>query len=185
MKKFTIFLLMISFQTGISQNSDIMNNTIYQFTVNDIEGNEFDFQELEGKKIMVVNTASKCGLTPQYKGLQELYDKYKDSGFVIVGFPANNFLWQEPGSDEKILSFCERNYGVTFPMMSKISVTGSSMHPIYKFLTQIKKNGYKDSSVKWNFQKYLIGESGKIEKIIPPKKLPQSEEVICWIEGTK
>ena len=162
-----------------------MKNTIYQFTVKDIEGNKFDFQELKGKKIMVVNTASKCGLTPQYNGLQELYEKYKDSGFVIVGFPANNFLWQEPGSDEKILSFCEKNYGVTFPMMSKISVTGSSMHPIYKFLTQIKKNGYKDSSVKWNFQKYLIGESGKIEKIIPPKKLPQSEEVICWIEGTK
>lgn len=185
MKKFTIFLLMISFQTGISQNSDIMKNTIYQFTVNDIEGNKFDFQELKGKKIMVVNTASKCGLTPQYKGLQELYDKYKDSGFVIVGFPANNFLWQEPGSDEKILSFCERNYGVTFPMMSKISVTGSSMHPIYKFLTQVKKNGFKDSTVKWNFQKYLIGETGKIEKIISPKTLPQSDEVIYWIEGTK
>ena len=104
---------------------------------------------------------------------------------MIVGFPANNFLWQEPGSDEKILSFCKKNYGVTFPMMSKISVNGSSMHPIYKFLTQVKKNGFKDSTVKWNFQKYLIGETGKIEKIISPKTLPQSEEVICWIEGTK
>ena len=185
MKKTIFFLLIISCQTGMSQYSDVMNNTIYQFTINDIEGNEFDFQKLEGKKIMVVNTASKCGLTPQYKGLQELYEKYKDSGFVIVGFPANNFLWQEPGSDEKILSFCEKNYGVTFPMMSKISVKGSTMHPIYKFLTRVKKNGYKDSSVKWNFQKYLIGESGKIEKIISPKTLPQSEEVICWIEGTK
>ena len=185
MKKTIVFLLMISYQTGIAQNSNVMNNTIYQYTVKDIEGNEFDFQKLDGKKIMVVNTASKCGLTPQYMGLQELYRKYKNSGFVIVGFPANNFLWQEPGSDETISSFCEKNYGVTFPMMSKISVTGSNMHPIYKFLTQAKKNGFKDSSVKWNFQKYLIGESGKIEKIISPKTLPQSEEIICWIEGAK
>ena len=108
MKKTIIFLLIISYQTGISQYSDIMNNTIYQFTVNDIEGNEFDFQKLEGKKIMVVNTASKCGLTPQYKGLQELYDKYKDSGFVIVGFPANNFLWQEPGTETEIKKFLRK-----------------------------------------------------------------------------
>ena len=115
---------------------------------------------------MIVNTASKCGLTPQYKGLQELYNRFKSKGFVIVGFPANNFLWQEPGSDKEISIFCEKNYGVTFPMMSKISVKGSDMHPIYQFLTQAKKNGFKDSKVSWNFQKYLIGRDGRLDKII-------------------
>ncbi|VVV01482.1 Glutathione peroxidase BsaA [Mesonia oceanica] len=159
-----------------------MENTIYQFQVEDIEGNAFDLSSLKGKKVMIVNTASKCGLTPQYKQLEELYQKYKDDDFVIIGFPANNFASQEPGTDEEIAQFCERNYGVTFPMMSKISVKGDDMHPLYQFLTQKSKNGYADSDVSWNFQKYLINEEGKVVEVIDPRTLPTDEKVISWIE---
>ena len=137
---------------------------------------------LEGKKIMVVNTASKCGLTPQYKQLQAIYEKYNDKDFVIVGFPANNFLFQEPGTDEEIAVFCEQNYGVSFPMMSKISVKGKNMHPIYEFLTKKSKNGVIDSSVSWNFQKYLINPDGRLAKVISPRTLPDDQSVISWLE---
>ncbi len=130
---------------------------------------------------MVVNTASKCGLTPQYEQLEELYDQYKDSNFVIVGFPANNFMSQEPGTNEEIAEFCQKNYGVSFPMMSKISVKGDDMHEVYKFLTQKSNNGLEDSEVKWNFQKYLLNEEGKLEKVIGPRTLPNDPEVIKWI----
>jgi glutathione peroxidase len=157
--------------------------TIYQFTVEDIEGNRFDFEDLKGKKIMVVNTASKCGLTPQYKNLESLYKEYKNKNFVIIGFPANNFLSQEPGSDQEIANFCEKNYGVSFPMMSKISVKGKDMHPLYQFLTMKSLNGKEDSDVGWNFQKYLIGEEGKLEKIISPRTLPTDAEVVNWIKN--
>jgi glutathione peroxidase len=155
---------------------------IYEFKVEDINGKIFDFSTLEGKKIMVVNTASKCGFTPQYAELQNLYDKYKDSGFVIVGFPANDFLWQEPGNNEEIANFCQKNYGVTFPMMSKITVKGSKKHPIYSFLTEKSKNGLADSKVKWNFQKYLIDREGHLSKILPPNTKPMDKEIIDWIE---
>ena len=158
------------------------NQTIYQFTVEDINGNPFALADLKGKKVMIVNTASKCGLTPQYKELEALYQQYKDKDFIIIGFPANNFLGQEPGSNEQIASFCSINYGVTFPMMSKISVKGKNMHPLYQFLTQKSKNGVEDSKVKWNFQKYLIGRDGKLEKVIDPQTLPSSDEVTQWIE---
>ncbi len=178
-----ITLILIS-RTGYCQNENAMDKTIYQFKVKDIQGNTFDFEQLRGKKIMIVNTASKCGLTGQYKGLQKLYDRYKDIGFTIVGFPANDFLWQEPGNDKQIAAFCEENYGVGFPMMSKISVKGSKMHPLYQFLTQVRQNGYKSSSVSWNFQKYLIGTDGKLEKIISPRTAPMNEEVVGWIEET-
>ena len=166
-----------------NDNKQAMKENIYQFKVEDIEGNTFDFATLKGKKIMVVNTASKCGLTPQYKDLQALYDKYKDQNFVIVGFPANNFASQEPGNNEEIATFCERNYGVTFPMMSKISVKGDDMHPLYLFLTQKDKNGVEDSDVSWNFQKYLINENGEVEKVISPKTLPSDASVVNWIEN--
>ncbi|MEK9609947.1 MAG: glutathione peroxidase [Flavobacteriaceae bacterium] len=162
-----------------------MEKTIYQFKVKDIEGNSFDFADLKGKKIMIVNTASKCGLTGQYRGLQKLYDLHKDNGFVIVGFPANDFLWQEPGTNDEIAEFCEKNYGVSFPMMSKITVKGAKMHSLYQFLTQVDKNGYKSSSVSWNFQKYLIGRDGKLEKIITPRTPPMSDEVLGWVEEQK
>ena len=179
---FLPFFLFFIINPGACQNDNAMDNTIYQFEVKDIKGNPFDFENLRGKKIMIVNTASKCGLTGQYKGLQKLYERYKDSGFVIVGFPANDFLWQEPGSNKDIAAFCEENYGVTFPMMSKVKVRGSEMHPLYQFLTQARKNGVKSSTVSWNFQKYLIGEDGKLEKIITPRTAPMSEEVIDWLE---
>lgn len=183
MKNLLLFITIVSFiNLGICQNKNVMDQTIYQFKVKDIEGNSFNFQNLRGKKIMIVNTASKCGLTGQYKALQKLYDRYKDSGFVIVGFPANDFLWQEPGSNREIAAFCEKNYGVTFPMMSKIKVKGSEMHPLYQFLTQVRKNGQKSSTVSWNFQKYLIGIDGQLSKIIPPRISPLSEEVINWVE---
>ena len=164
-----------------SQNEQ--DTSIYQFKVENLEGEEFDFNDLKGKKIMVVNTASKCGLTPQYKKLQALYEKYKNDNFIIVGFPANNFLFQEPGTDEEIAVFCEKNYGVTFPMMSKISVKGSSMHPIYSFLTQKIKNGILNSSVSWNFQKYLINTNGELAKVISPRTQPDDPSVISWIEN--
>ena len=158
------------------------NQTIYQFTVEDINGKPFALADLKGKKVMIVNTASKCGLTPQYKELEALYQQYKDKDFIIIGFPANNFLGQEPGSNEQIASFCSINYGVSFPMMSKISVKGKNMHPLYQFLTQKAKNGVEDSKVKWNFQKYLIGRDGKLEKVIDPNTLPSSDDVKQWIE---
>jgi glutathione peroxidase len=156
--------------------------SIYQFKVKDINGKTFDFANLKGKKIMVVNTASKCGLTPQYEELEALYTKYKSKNFVIVGFPANDFMSQEPGTDQEIAQFCQLNYGVSFPMMSKISVKGKEMHPVYEFLTQKAKNGKEDSKVEWNFQKYLIDENGHLAKVISPRVLPNDPSIIAWIE---
>lgn len=156
---------------------------IYQFKVEDLEGNTFDFSTLKGKKILVVNTASECGLTPQYEQLQAIYEKYRDKNFVIVGFPANNFGSQEPGTNLQIASFCQKNYGVTFPMMAKISVKGNDMHEFYQFLTQKAKNGLEDNEVQWNFQKYLINEKGELEKVISPRTLPTDDEIVNWIEG--
>lgn len=157
--------------------------TIYDFKVTDIQGREFDLASLKGKKVMIVNTASECGLTPQYEQLEQIYTKYKDQNFTIIGFPANNFLGQEPGSNEEIATFCKANYGVTFPMMSKISVKGSDMHPLYGYLTQKSQNGLEDNDVQWNFQKYLIGTDGKLEKVISPRTKPDDAEIVSWIEA--
>ena len=178
-KKAFITLLSIMTLTLNSQTS--VDNSIHQFKVADIYGNIFDFSQLKGKKVMIVNTASKCGLTYQYEALQKLYSQYKDLNFVIVGFPSNDFLWQEPGSNDEIIDFCEQNYGVTFPMMSKITVKGTKKHPIYQFLTQKSKNNFKDSRVTWNFQKYLVNKEGRVEKIISPRTRPDSEEIVSWI----
>ena len=165
-------------------NTKIMSaETIYQFKVKDISGNDFDLASLKGKKVMIVNTASECGLTPQYEQLQELYTEYKDDNFIIIGFPANNFGAQEPGSNEQIATFCTKNYGVSFPMMEKISVVGDDMHPLYQFLTQKAKNGLENNEVKWNFQKYLINEDGTLGKIIGPQTLPIDEEIVNWIKS--
>ncbi|MCF6279105.1 MAG: glutathione peroxidase [Flavobacteriaceae bacterium] len=156
---------------------------IYQFSVKDLSGTDFSFADLKGKKIMIVNTASKCGLTPQYEQLQEIYETYKDQNFIIVGFPANNFMSQEPGTDSEIATFCKQNYGVTFPMMSKISVKGKDMHKVYKFLTKKSKNGFEDSKVSWNFQKYLLNEKGKLVRVVSPKTLPNDPSIIDWIKN--
>ena len=175
---FTFLLIKINY----AQNSTQMNQTIYQFSIEDINGDSFNFSNLKGKKIMIVNTASKCGLTPQYEKLQKLYEKYKDDNFVIIGFPANNFLSQEPGTNDEIEAFCKKNYGVTFPMMSKISVKGKDIHPIFNFLTKKELNGYKDSFVMWNFQKYLINSTGSLEKIVSPWTTPFDDKILSWIE---
>lgn len=155
--------------------------SIYDFKVKALDGSEIDFSQFKGKKILIVNTASKCGLTPQYEGLEALYKKYGDK-LVIVGFPANNFLFQEPGSNEKIAEFCQKNYGVTFPMAAKISVKGKDMAPIYKWLTNKDYNKLENSSVSWNFQKYLIDEEGNLRAVFSPKTLPNSEEIKKAIE---
>jgi glutathione peroxidase len=169
---------------ALNENKIVMQKqNIYQFKVTDLYGNPFDFSTLKGKKIMIVNTASECGLTPQYRDLEAIYEKYKDQNFVIVGFPANNFGAQEPGSDSEIATFCKKNYGVTFPMMSKISVKGNDMHDVYQFLTKKSRNGLQDSEVSWNFQKYLIDENGELVKVIPPQTLPTDREIILWIEN--
>lgn len=157
--------------------------TIYDFTVEDIAGRKFSMASLRGRKVMVVNTASECGLTPQYEALEKLYKQYKDKNFVIIGFPSNDFAGQEPGTNREIAAFCQKNYGVTFPMMAKITVKGEGMAPVYRFLTQKAKNGVQDSEVKWNFQKYLIGKDGTLEKVIDPKTLPDDPEIIKWIES--
>lgn len=178
-KLVTIFALCIFGFSNVQQKTE---NAIYQFVVKDIYGDDFALSKLKGKKVMIVNTASKCGLTPQYEGLEALYQKYKDNNFIIIGFPANNFKSQEPGSNNEIAEFCKINYGVSFPMMEKISVKGEDIHPLYKFLTSKKLNGFEDSEVQWNFQKYLIGADGKLEKIIAPKTSPQDKEITDWIE---
>ena len=174
-------LTLISIMSLTLNSQTMVNNSIHQFKVADIYGDIFDFSKLKGKKVMIVNTASKCGLTFQYEALQKLYSQYKDLNFIVIGFPSNDFLWQEPGSNDEIIDFCEENYGVTFPMMSKVTVKGSKKHPIYQFLTQKSKNNYKDSRVTWNFQKYLINKDGRIEKIISPRTRPDSQEVVSWI----
>jgi glutathione peroxidase len=166
-----------------SSSQTMSKQTIYQFQVEDLEGNTFDFSTLKGKKILVVNTASECGLTPQYEQLQAIYEKYKDKNFVIIGFPANNFGSQEPGTNQQIATFCQKNFGVSFPMMSKISVKGNDMHAVYQFLTQKAKNGLEDSEVQWNFQKYLINEKGELDKVVSPRTLPTDAEIVNWIES--
>ncbi len=171
-----------------SQENPILSmaqeKSIYQFEVQDLYGKPFDFSQLKGKKVMIVNTASECGLTPQYEELQKLYELFQDSDFEIIGFPANNFGGQEPGSDEEIAAFCEQNYGVSFPMMSKISVKGEDMHPIYQYLTQKSQNGVQDSEVQWNFQKYLLDEEGQLVKVIEPRTLPTDPEIIDWLRDS-
>jgi len=156
--------------------------SFHEFAVSDIHGNRFSMEDLRGKKIMVVNVASKCGLTPQYEGLEALYRTYSDRDFVIIGFPANNFMGQEPGTDEEILAFCTSTFDVTFPMMSKISVKGEDQHPVYTWLTSKSGNGVADSEVRWNFQKYLIDEEGKLVGVAWPRERPDSERIIKWIE---
>jgi glutathione peroxidase len=170
-------------QIDTNKNKTVMEKqNIYQFKVKDLAGNTFDFSTLKGKKILIVNTASKCGLTPQYRDLEVIYKKYKDSNFVVIGFPANNFGSQELGTSAEIASFCQRNYGVSFPMMDKVSVKGSDMCAVYQFLTQKSQNGQEDSEVAWNFQKYLINEKGELEKVISPQILPSDPAVIDWIK---
>lgn len=157
------------------------NNSIHSFKVKSIDGGMIDFAKYKGKKILVVNVASQCGYTRQYEGLQKLYDAHKDK-LVIVGFPANNFGSQEPGSDGEIAQFCKARFGVTFPMASKISVKGDDTAPIYKWLTSKTENGVLDASIGWNFNKFLLDENGKMIAYFPSKIEPDSEEITKWLK---
>ena len=158
-------------------------SSIHQFRAKNIDGDEVSLSSFKGKKILIVNTASKCGFTPQYKDLEALYEKYKDKNFVIVGFPCNQFGNQEPGNSSDIKSFCTRNYGVTFPMMEKVDVKGNSICDIYNWLTSKDKNGVESSSVKWNFQKYMIDENGFLVGNVNSFKSPNCDKIVNWIEG--
>ena len=154
--------------------------TIYDFKVPSLDGGSIDFSAYKGKKILIVNTASECGFTPQYAELQELYKKYSDK-LVIVGFPANNFGGQEPGSNSEIKTFCEKNYGVTFPMAEKVSVKGDDIHPIFKYLvSESEKLGVHDP-IKWNFTKFLVDEKGKLVAVFESKVKPMSEEITKYL----
>ncbi|WMX16158.1 MULTISPECIES: glutathione peroxidase [unclassified Aureispira] len=144
------------------------SESVYDFEVHDIIGNEVSMSRYKGKVLLIVNVASKCGFTNQYKDLQALYEEYQDDDFVVLGFPANNFMNQEPGTNEEINRFCTSKFGVTFPMFSKISVKGKEMHPLYEYLTNKKKNGRAQDPVRWNFQKFLVGRNGKVIRSFRP-----------------
>ena len=157
-------------------------NSIHEFTPRSIEGNPAPLAAYKGKVTLVVNVASKCGFTPQYEGLEALYRKYKDRGFVVLGFPSNDFLWQEPGSDSEIASFCKRTYGVTFPMFSKVKVRGSGGEPLYRFLTDKTANPSTGGMIMWNFTKFLADGDGKVIARFGPRTEPMAKEVIDAIE---
>lgn len=161
-------LFLFSFINKTEAPSPLAQKNVYGFTVKDIIGNKVALSKYKGKVLLIVNVASKCGLTPQYEDLQALYEEYAAEDFVILGFPANNFGSQEPGSDEEIKEFCTNKFGVTFPMFSKISVKGDDIHPLYKYLTDKNENGKVDAPVQWNFQKFLIGKDGKIIRFFKP-----------------
>ena len=176
MRYLSIFLtLFLSLQiSGQTKN-------LYQFSAKTIDGETLDFVTLKGKKVLIVNTASECALTKQYKKLQELYEEYGGDDFEIIGFPANNFGMQEPGTNSEINSFCQKNYGVTFTIMEKISVKGDDIHPIYKWLTSIEENGVLDAKVTWNFQKFMIDENGNVVDFVSPIKSPKNRRIINWL----
>lgn len=175
--------IVLAFGLGFfSPKLDSPPQSIHEFTMKDIDGNEVKLETFKGKVILIVNTASKCGLTPQYEGLQALYDKYKERGFVVLGFPANNFRGQEPGTDKEIKEFCTINYKVTFPMFSKISVLGEDKHPFYKFLTEKETNPEFAGEITWNFEKFLADRNGKIIARFSPRIKPDDEKIIQAIE---
>lgn len=179
MKKIVFVIVLAIFSTSLLAQ----NKTLHDFKVKDIDGKDFDLSSLKGKKVLVVNTASKCGLTPQYEDLQKLYKMYGGDKFIIIGFPANNFMKQEPGSNLEIKQFCSSEYNITFPMMAKISVKGKDIHPLYKWLTEKELNGKMDSKVKWNFQKYLIDENGTFVDVVYPKTNPLDDKIVNWIKN--
>jgi glutathione peroxidase len=157
-------------------------SSIHEFTLNSIDGQPVPLKQYRGQVVLIVNVASRCGFTSQYAGLEALYQKYKDHGFVVLGFPANNFLWQEPGTNEEIKSFCTRTYHVTFPMFAKVSVRGSGKTPLYQFLTDKKANPSSGGEIGWNFTKFLVDRNGKVIARFSPRVPPEAPEVISAIE---
>jgi glutathione peroxidase len=188
MKLFSFTFLMLLAGFGLlyktsytdSVNAEKPKKSFYDFKLNSIDGKPIDFKKYKGKKVLLVNVASKCGFTPQYGELEELHEKYGDK-LVILGFPANNFNSQEPGSNEEIAEFCQKNYGVKFQMFEKISVTGEDQHPLYQWLSKKELNGWNDQAPKWNFSKYLINEKGELVKFFESKVKPMSEEMLSAI----
>lgn len=191
MKK--IFLLLLSFvaflqnctnqKSEISQakTNELMGKTIYDFKVESLDGKEINFADFKGKKILIVNTASECGFTPQYADLEKVYEEYKDK-LVIVGFPANNFGGQEPGTNTEIGAFCQKNYGVTFPLAAKVSVKGDDTAPIFKFLTEKELNGVKNTTILWNFTKFLLDENGKLIDTFVSTTKPTDEAITKYLK---
>jgi glutathione peroxidase len=157
-------------------------SSVYEFTLNSIDGAPLPLQKFEGKVMLIVNVASKCGFTPQYEGLEAAYEKYKDQGFVIVGFPANNFMAQEPGTNEEIKTFCSTKYNVKFPLYSKISVKGEDKAPLYQFLTDSNANPKTGGEIKWNFTKFLVDRHGKVIARFESAVKPDSPEITAAIE---
>ncbi len=158
------------------------DKSVYDYTLTDIDGKAVNLGNFKGKVLVLVNVASKCGLTPQYEQIESFYESWKDKNVVVLGFPANNFMGQEPGSNEEIKTFCSAKYGVTFPMFSKISVKGDDMHPLYQYLTKKELNGWHEGEVSWNFQKFLINKEGKLVKVFSPRTQVTSEE---FLNGVK
>jgi glutathione peroxidase len=186
MKKIFLPVILLFVLIACSMTTDTPTKSLHDFKAKTIDGKDFDFASLKGKKVLIVNTASECGYTPQYETLQKLYEKYQSTGkFEIIGFPCNQFGAQEPGSAEEIQTFCKKNYGVTFPIMEKIDVKGEKQHEIYKWLTHKTENGVEDSEVRWNFNKYLIDENGHYVKHLGSGVEPMSEEITNWIDGKK
>lgn len=177
MKYITIAILLAMAFTAHSQSS------FYDLKAQTIDGKEFSFSSLKGKKVMIVNTASRCGYTKQYADLEKLNRKYSSSGLIIIGFPSNDFMNQEPGSNEEIKQFCTLKFGITFQVMAKVIVKGENMNPVYQWLTQKIKNGVMDSEVKWNFQKYLIDENGHLVDVVYSATTPFDPKIVKWIES--
>lgn len=176
MKNITVMLIMTLFSFLGNAQTVTPNESLFDIKVNTIKGEELKLEQYKGKKILFVNVASKCGFTNQYNGLQELYSKYKDK-LVVIGLPCNQFGAQEPGTEQEIQSFCRMNYGVDFPMTEKIDVKGEKQHPIYQWLTQKEKNAKMNSSVKWNFQKYLVDEEGRLIDVFYSVTKPTSKKI--------
>ena len=174
MKTLLSILLMATVFTTNAQS-------IHSFTVKSIDGKNLNLASFKGKKILIVNTASKCGYTPQYEGLEKVYEQYKDK-LVILGFPCNQFGGQEPGTNEEIVAFCKKNYGVSFPLADKIEVKGDNIAPIYQWLTMKSKNGILDASIGWNFNKFLIDENGKMIAYFPSNIKPDSEDILKYLK---
>lgn len=188
MRKLPFLILALAVLSGCMSSSEAQlsdleqTGSIHNFVVEDIYGDSFDLATLAGRKVMVVNTASECGFTPQFAQLEELYQSYKDRGLVVIGFPTNDFLDQDPGDNKKILEFCQENYGVTFPMMAKVTTKGSEKSELYRWLTEKSANGVVDAPVQWNFQKFLIDEDGSIFQVLAPTVEPNDPAVISWLE---
>lgn len=180
--QYVVLIVLTAMFSIFAKDTKTMNTkSISEFTMNSIDGEPVDLAQYSGKVVLIVNVASKCGFTPQYEGLQDIYEKYKNRGFVILGFPANNFLRQEPGTNEEIKTFCSTNYGVTFPMFEKISVKGKDQHPLYTYLTDEKAHDF-GGKIKWNFTKFLIGTDGQIKARFEPKVKPTDDDLISAIE---